>query len=376
MVSPNNYTEEQIAVLSLSMISGIGAILVKQMVAYSGSANEALHGGRKQLGKIPGLGQQLIQNIENERSEAVKRAKTELLNLEKCGGAMHSYLDKSFPSRLKAIPDGPAFIFTKGHFNFENPRILAVVGTRQATLYGKDAITQFLEELRPFNPVVVSGLAYGIDIAAHKTSVDMGLENWGIMATGMDKIYPSVHKSVAESMQKNGGLITENLLGTKPDAPRFPARNRIIAGLCDAVWVVEAMEKGGALITARLGAEYFKDVFALPGNISSKASVGCNQLIYKNVAAIATSGGQLAEAMGWQLADGLTSKNKKGVGRPPQLGPEATQILDLFDLVGELPIDEIAWRTQLPINQLASHLLTLEFQGLVKSLPGKRFSAA
>ena len=366
------YTDDAISILALSFVSGIGNILIKQLVAYTGSPSEALKAPKRLLEKIPGIGKSIIQNIEKEREPSLEWAEIELKNLEKEGGKMFYYLEKTFPSRLKLIPDCPAVLFGKGNFNFENPKILAVVGTRQATNYGKKAIEQFIEELMPFKPVIVSGLAYGIDIFAHKTSIQFGLENWGVMATGLDDVYPFTHKSVADQMQENGGLLTENLLQTKPDAPRFPARNRIIAGLSDAIWVVEAMEKGGAQITARLGAEYFRDVFALPGNINQKASIGCNNLIQKNAAAVVTSGTQLAESMGWKIENGSPSIVKTRL-RPENLTETDHQILDLMVLMGDLMMDEIAWRTQIPINQLSSQLLTLEFSGLVKSLPGKRF---
>ena len=370
--SSSRYSQDAISTLALSFISGIGSILVKQLVAYTGSPSEALHAKKRVLEKIPGIGQSIIQNIEKERQSSFEWAEIELKNLDREGGVMVSYLEKTFPGRLKLIPDCPPVLFLKGNFNFENSKILAVVGTRQATNYGKKAVEQFLEELVPFNPVIVSGLAYGIDIFAHKTSIQLGLENWGVMATGVDAVYPSTHKSVALQMQENGGILTENLLQTKPDAPRFPARNRIIAGLSDAIWVVEAMEKGGAQITARLGTDYFRDVFALPGNIGQKTSVGCNNLIQKNAASVVTSGLQLAESMGWQT-EGEATKISKYRPRPDNLSKQDNQILDLLTDTGDIMMDEISWRTQIPINQLASQLLTLEFGGLVKSLPGKRF---
>lgn len=375
--SPSDqYSEEAIDILALTYISGLGDILIKQLVAYCGSAAEVLKAKKSQLEKIPGIGQSLILNIENEKKQAKSAASSELINLEKVGGEMFTYLDRSYPSRLKAIPDSPCVLFGKGQFKFEHPRTLAIVGTRQATPYGKQAIEQFLFELKPYNPLIVSGLAYGIDIAAHKTSLQMGFENWAIMATGVDSVYPSAHKSVAEQIAMNGGVLTENKLGTKPDAPRFPARNRIIAGLADAIWVVEAIEKGGALITARLGNDYFKDVFALPGTIYHKASVGCNSLIQRNMAAIANSGTQLAESLGWELDNSSSKTRKLPVNRPADLSPEDNQVLNLMEQMGDIQMDEIAWRTQIPINELASKLLNLEFIGLVKSMPGKKFGKA
>ena len=370
--SNTTYSEDAISTLALSFLPGIGNILVKQLIAYMGSPSEALNAPRRNLEKIPGIGKNLIQNIEFERESCFKKAKNELISLDKEGGFMVYYLEKGFPSRLKSIPDCPPILFGKGLFTFENPITLAIVGTRQSTNYGKKAIDAFLEELAPYQPVIVSGLAYGIDIYAHKTALQLELETWGVMATGIDSIYPSTHKATAIQMETKGGILTENIIKSKPDAPKFPARNRIIAGLSDAIWVVEAMEKGGAQITARLAVDYFRDVFALPGNFNQKASVGCNNLIQKNIAGVVTSGTQLAESMGWELPSTETKK-PKAYQRPENLSNEDNQILDLLLITGEIQIDEISWRTQIPVNQLASKLLNLEFGGLVKSLPGKRF---
>lgn len=370
------YSQESIDLLTINFIPGLGDILIKQLVAYTGSPSEVLQSRKKALEKIPGIGPASIQALLDEKDAAKQRAHEELAKLEKVGAHMWTYLDAGFPSRLKAIPDGPPLLFTKGNFHFEHPRILAIVGTRQATSYGKDAIHQFMEELVPYNPLIISGLAYGIDIAAHKTALSFGLENWAVMATGIDKVYPSIHKSVAEQLCQNGGLITENPVGTKPDAPRFPARNRIIAGLSDAIWVVEAIEKGGALITARLGNDYFKDVFALPGNINQNSSVGCNWLIQKNMAAVVTSGVQLAESMNWTLDGVVPTKNKESKGIPEGIGGNERQILEVMHQVGDIQLDELAWRIQIPVNELAATLLHLEFMGLVRSLPGKKFGRA
>lgn len=376
METPKTYNDSQIATLALTLISGLGAVMVKQLVAYTGSPESVFLSQKRVLSKIPGVGPAMIQNLLAEGDSALKQAREEIEKLEKQGGRMWTYLDKDFPQRLKSVNDCPPVLFGKGNFDFENPRILAVVGTRQATQYGKSAIEEFFADLKAYHPVIVSGLAYGIDISAHKVALNQGIETWGVMATGIDSIYPAQHKSTAIQIQNHGGILTENRIGTNPDAPRFPARNRIIAALADAVWVVEAMEKGGALITARLAQEYFRDVFALPGNIHQKTSLGCNRLIEQNQAGLALSGQQLAESLGWKLP-GDKSENKTSKSRLRlNLNPEDQKILELFDLSNQsLHMDEIAWKTQIPIYELASQLLNLEFQGLVKSLPGKRFSA-
>lgn len=356
-------------VLALTFIPGIGSVMLRQLVAYTGNPEEALHASRKNLNKIPGIGPGLIQNLEQHRSEALDRAREEIANLEKLEGFGIHFLHPDYPQRLKTIPDGPTVLFCRGNFHFQARRTLSIVGTRQASPYGKQAIEDFLQELLPYQPVIVSGLAYGIDITAHKAALKAGLETWGIMATGIDQVYPGTHASTALQMQSHGGVLTENLLHTKPDAPRFPARNRIIAGLADAVWVVEAMEKGGALITAHLANDYFRDVFALPGPRNQRSSAGCHQLIRQNLAALVASGKDLAEAMGW-------NDEKPAHLQPANWAdlPETDRkVLEIFQRFGDQHLDEVAWKTQVPIPQLASLLLNLEFQGLVCSHPGKRF---
>lgn len=368
---------DSLYLLALSYVSGIGTLGIKQLVAYAGSPEAAFYASKRVLEKIPGIGPAYIKNLQSEQESVLDLARAELKNLEKEGGQMVHYLDKEYPERLKQIPDAPPFLFCKGHFHWNHPRVLAIVGTRQATAYGKQALDAFFEEIEPYKPVIVSGLAYGIDIYAHKLALQYGLETWGVMATGVDYIYPAVHKTTAEQMQTSsagGGILTENTTRTKPDAHRFPARNRIIAGLSDAIFVVEAMEKGGALITARLGLDYNREVFALPGNVSQRSSSGCNSLIQRNIAQICLSGSQLADIMGWE--QGIETMHKKKVRIISHADPDAQKVLELMDNQGDLLMDEISWKTQIPVNQLAGLLLNLEFQGLVKSLPGKRFGLA
>lgn len=369
------YSDAQVATLALTMISGIGSVMVKQLVAYCGSPEAVFLAQKRTLNKIPGIGPGLSATIQREADEALKNARSEIDKLEKEGGEFWTYLDKDYPNRLKQVVDCPPVLFGKGHFHFENPRVLAIVGTRQSTAYGKDAILSFLEELAEYQPIIVSGLAYGIDMAAHKAAYQLQLETWGVMATGIDKVYPAEHKNFARQMQGNGGVLTENRIGTVPDPSRFPARNRIIAALADAVWVVEAMEKGGALITARLAQSYFREVLALPGNVNQKTSMGCNRLIEQNEAAMALSGHQLAATLGWQRPGDHLKQQKKSQWTMDGLSQEDQKIMQLFLQEESLHMDEIAWKTQIPIYHLASQLLNLEFQGLVKSLPGKRFAA-
>jgi DNA processing protein len=248
---------------------------------------------------------------------------------------------------------------------------VAVVGTRQATRYGRERVEELIQDLIPHQPLIVSGLAYGIDIHAHKIAVKHNVATIGVMGSGMDVIYPSSHKDVAEQMMDNGGLVTEHSFGTPPEAHNFPARNRIVAALSDAVIIVEAAEKGGALITAEIGNSYNKDVFAFPGNIGQSHSAGCNNLIKANKANLMTHAKDLEYIMGW-------SANTAPVKKVPMSldqfdGPEQEVLKILLANNKQMMIDDISWRVNISVSQLASILLGLEFKGIVASLPGKQY---
>jgi DNA processing protein len=362
---------ELLALMALKRIPGLGNYLLRQMIAYQGSAYSLLNSRKSALTSIPGIGEILADSLVSGKGRAMEAASRELEYAQKSGYQLLHCLQKEYPSRLKKIPDAPPVLYLKGKFQFENPRVLAVVGTRQASAYGRDAIEFFLNELSHFNPVIVSGLAYGIDIHSHKTAMKLGLETWAVMGTGMHMVYPSAHRAAAASIQEKGGLITEVPDDAAPEPGRFPERNRIIAGLSDAVWVVEAMEKGGALITARLASDYFRDVFALPGNYAQSGSAGCNKLISGNQAALVTSGKDIALALGWEAESSSSSASKSFL--PEGLGEEESIVWSII-CEQEIHLDELSWRTGIGVNKLASVLLEMEFAGLVKSLPGKKFA--
>jgi DNA processing protein len=366
--------DELLALLALKRIPGIGNFLLRQMLAYQGSAVALLNARKSALTSIPGIGTLIAESILQHREKAREAAQKEFEHVQKSGYGLQHCLQKEYPSRLKKIPDAPPVLYVKGNFQFENPRVIAVVGTRQATSYGKDAIEYFLNELSIYNPVVVSGLAYGIDIHAHKTALKLGLETWAVMGTGLNMIYPASHKSVASDIMERGGLITEVPDDAIPEPGRFPERNRIIAGLSDAVWVVEAMEKGGALITARLANDYFRDVFALPGNFAQATSAGCNQLISNHQAALVSSGKEIAQALGWETDISGSGKSASSLPSPENMGEKESQV---WSIVREqdIHLDELSWRTGIGVNKLASILLEMEFSGFVKSLPGKKYSS-
>jgi DNA processing protein len=365
-------TDEKRYQLALSFTPGIGSVLLRSLVSYCGSASEVFKAGIKKLEKIPGIGQQLSQAIINKSS--LLEADKELELAQKQGVDILFYTDSTYPNRLKHIYDAPALLYWQGKADLNALRTVSIVGTRQATDYGKAVTDKIIEDLKPYNVLLVSGLAYGIDIAAHKACLKNNVATVGVMASGIDIIYPSSHAKVAESMKENGGILTENRFGQAPDAPRFPARNRIIAGIADAVIVIETANKGGTLITAEYANNYHKEVFAVPGELNSKFSEGCNLLINRNKAAIYTSINDIVKALNWDLDKPNSSKISKEIPFDySQFTEQESQIIALLRKNKDMHIDEIAWQSQMSMNALASLLLNLEFQGVIKSMPGKKY---
>ncbi|HDR51848.1 MAG TPA: DNA-protecting protein DprA, partial [Mariniphaga anaerophila] len=265
--------------IAISMVPGIGGVLARNLVAYSGSAEQVFSESFKSLVKIPGIGE---VNAKRIKSDGVfQKAEKELEFIQKYKIDVRFYTDKNYPRRLKPCPDAPIVLYSKGNMNLDEQRIVSIVGTRNATDYGKTICEQLVQGFAERNhPVlVVSGLAYGIDIHAHKMALKYNVPTVGVVGHGLDKIYPSLHADTARKMLQSGGLVSDFPSGTKIDPPNFIRRNRIIAGLADATIVVESAEKGGALITADIASSYNRDVFAFPGRVDETYSRGCNRLI-------------------------------------------------------------------------------------------------
>jgi DNA processing protein len=365
--------QERLSFLALHNTAGIGDYLLKQLVSYCGSAEQVFKTPKGKLLKIPGVGEVTAESIRTGKT--FERAEKEIAKAEKSNTEILFYTDKKYPKRLKQIEDAPTLLYFQGNANLNHGKMVAIVGTRKATSYGKEIVEQIVKELAPHQPLIISGLAYGIDIQAHKQALKNDLPTLGVMGSGMDVIYPSAHKETAMKMIEHGGLLTENSFGTKPDAHNFPARNRIIAGLCDALIVVEAAEKGGALITAEIANTYNKDVFAVPGSIGETYSEGCNKLIRTNKANLYSSIKDLEYIMNWSVENPETKKIKPASIYLTQFEPdEQTVIKVLQEKNAPVMIDELTIKTSLSPSILASLLLTLEFKNIVKSLPGKMFS--
>jgi DNA processing protein len=364
---------ERLFFVALHFIPGLGDQLIKQLISYCGSATEVFKKPKGKLLKIPGIGEITAKAIIG--ADTIKRAEAELIKADKSGVQILFFSDKQYPARLKSIDDAPTMLYVSGQTDLNKAKMIGIVGTRQATTYGRENVDRIVEELVPHKATIVSGLAYGIDIHAHKQALKHNLSTVGVLGSGIDVIYPAAHESVARKMINNGAIITENHFGTKPDAHHFPARNRIIAGLCDALIVVEAAEKGGALITADIANSYNKDVFALPGNVGQSFSEGCNRLIKQNKAILFESVKDLEYFMNWSTSDADDAATSSVT--PLTLldfDDDELQVIKMMQ-TKETPmmIDELAWKTGLSQGQLASLLLTLEMKNAVQALPGKQF---
>lgn len=305
------------------------------------------------------------------RDEALRMAEDELKALEKLGLNVLFYTDKAFPNRLKHAEDSPVLMYTKGKMSLNVPKVIGIVGTRNATEAGVAATEKLVRELKPHNPLIVSGLAYGIDTVAHRAAVENGLQTTAVLGNSLDRIYPATNKSLAHKMLENGGLISEFETGTKPDRENFPQRNRIVAGMVDALVVVETAVKGGSMITADLAHGYNRDVFAFPGRVSDKFSSGCNFLIKSNKAALIEDVKDIEYQLNWDA-----EKKNKAVQKQlfQELAPEEKVIFDQLNGQDKVSLDLISVSSGMSVSKTSTLLLEMEFKGLVKSLPGKHYA--
>lgn len=360
--------------IAITKIPLVGAMTAKNLISYCGGVNEVFTASKKTLLRAPGVGDVIAQSILQQT--VLHEAEKELLFIEKNNIQAHFYTDKEYPARLRKLNDCPLVLFHKGTANLNNARIVGVVGTRQPTHHGISICEEIVEGLRPYNIIILSGLAYGIDVTAHKTALATGQETIGVLGHGLGRIYPAAHQKTAEKMMVQGGLLTEFTSSRGPDRENFPMRNRIVAGLCDALVVVETAERGGSMITAVRAAQYNKQLFAVPGRIRDKLSVGCNLLIKQNKATLLENADQLAYTMHWQQAE----DDKETAAMQAKLFQELTEpekkVIDLLSEKDENQFDIVLRQTDLSSGELSATLLGLEFQGLVKSLPGKRFALA
>ena len=360
-------SEEQLYMIGLTLVKGIGNVLARQLIQYFGSAKPVFTAKQHVLEKVPGIGEYTASKIKESESVALKRAEKELLFIEKNRISVYSMVDKQYPVRLRECQDAPVVFYYKGNADLHAKRIISVVGTRSATEYGRSLTESLIKDLSLSFPdiVIVSGLAYGIDICSHRSALKAGLPTIGVLAHGLDRIYPSLHRNTAAEMLKNGGLLTDFVSETNPDRENFLQRNRIIAGLADATIIVESAEKGGALVTADIAFSYGRDVYTFPGRVSDNFSRGCNRLVQTNKAGLITSAGDLISALCWDV----TTKQSEQLDLPFEDKPDHP-ILSLLAEKGEFHINELAALMNLPVHHLTSMLFELELAGHIQAMPG------
>ncbi len=283
------------------------------------------------------------------------------------------YTDGTYPKRLKNCYDAPVLLYSKGNANLNPHKVISIVGTRNATEYGKQLCRQLIAELQQYPVLIVSGLALGIDVAAHKECLKLDIPTVGVLGHGLDRIYPSQNRATADKMIENGGLLTEFPSGTLPGRENFPQRNRIVAGVADATVIIEASTKGGALITAEIANSYDRDVFAFPGRVNDEFSEGCNFLIRNNKAALLSCMADLAFSLGWEKEDGKKDISEQLV-LPIDLSSDERRLFEIIkDNKTPLAIDDLSIKSNMTVSQLSMNLLNMEMQGYIRSLPGKTY---
>ncbi len=353
--------------IALTLVKGVGDYNLRTLISHCGNAHNVFEAKAETLKKIPGIGPKIAEAILSK--ETFTRAQKEITFIEKYKIKPLFYTEPDYPKRLYNCEDAPAMLYFKGNTNLNNQKIVAIVGTRNATAYGKAFCEKLISGLKKYNLLVVSGLAYGIDIAAHKAALNNQVATIGVLGHGLDRIYPALHRSTAEKMLDCGGLITEFPSETNPDRQNFPKRNRIIAGMADATIVVEAAITGGALITAQIANSYNRDVFALPGRVDEEFSEGCNYLIKTNRAQLITKVEDIEYILGWVQAQ-LQPKVKQ-LTIYPNLSSDEQKIVNLIAEKGSINFDELQLQLNMPQSKLAMAILNLEMQSIIIALPGK-----
>lgn len=367
----NTKVNEKLYEVALTMLPNVGSVVAKNLVAYCGSAEAVFSTPKAKLEKIPLIGKERAEQIAS--ADVLKEAEEELRFIEKYNIEPIFFTDKNYPYRLKECVDAPVLLYYKGTADLNAGKIIGVVGTRRISEYGKEMTKKLIADLSGQNILVVSGLAYGVDTAAHHAAVDNGLQTVGVLAHGLNTIYPQQNKNLAKQMIMQGGLLSEYRSTEDMHPSKFPSRNRIVAGICDAVVVVESAIEGGALITANIANSYNRDVFAFPGRANDKYSAGCNFLIKTYKAKMIDSAEDVLKEMNW------VNNESGGGGKVKQrqlalnLSETELAIYNLLNDKIEMAIDEIADVTQMNSGTLAATLLEMEMNSLLVSLPGKRY---
>lgn len=356
--------------LALLKVEGVGDIMAKKLLAHCGNAEAVFKAKTNQIAAIDGVGSVLLNNLKDKSVFEKANRELEFINANNINVSF--FQDENYPERMKHCFDSPVLIFSAGNINLKNKKIISIVGTRQITSYGTEFCKKLIEDLAPLDPVIVSGFAYGVDIVAHQLAMDYNLQTIGVLAHGLNQIYPKTHKKYVAAMEQNGGFITEFWSTANPDKENFVRRNRIVAGMTEATIVIESADRGGSLITANLANDYNRDVFAVPGRVTDKYSQGCNDLIKTQKANVLTSAADLVYILNWNIENkGKTVQKQLFV----ELEPDEQKIYDFLLKNGKELLDMIALQCDFPIYKISGLLLNMELKGVIRPLPGKLFEA-
>ena len=361
--------------LAISFLSGVGDVNSKKLISYFGSAKNVFNASLSDLKKISGIGDSTALKLYNSFSQALNLAEEELAYIYANDINFVTFCDENYPVRLRECSDSPMVLYYKGNPDFNSEKIISIVGTRKASNYGIDTCAKLIADISKKFPeaVIISGLAFGIDIVAHKEALNNGLKTWAILGHSLENIYPSKHKGTAQKIVSSGGaIISDYYHGSRIDATNFLKRNRIVAGLCDAVIIIESDKKGGSIVTANIANHYNKDVFAVPGNVNLTNSAGCNNLIKTNRAHLLDCADDLEYIMNWKTE--TSSKNQqKTLSLIAELNENEEIVVNILKNYDYLDIDNISRQANLSSDILSLCLLELEFKNIVKALPGKIF---
>lgn len=361
-------TEQKLYEIALTLIPYIGVVNGKKLVAYCGGAEAVFCENKNALRQISGIHENIIKGIDSK--EVMTCAEEEMMFIEKNGIKPLFYLDKDYPKRLQHCHDSPMMLYYKGNADLNAEKTVGIVGTRNITDYGRYVVEKLIEDLATDNVVIISGLAYGVDAAAHRAALKYDLATVGVLGHGMQTIYPAENRKLSTSMIEKGGILTEFVSGTKPDRENFPQRNRIVAGMVDCLVVIESALKGGAMITAEIANSYDREVFAMPGRVGDIYSEGCNQLIKTNKANLLVNAADIRYVMRWDVDTKVVAKQMRLFR---DFSEDEKKVMDVFAENNVVHIDDIIIGTDLSPSKIASILLSLEFDGVLTALPGKRY---
>ncbi|HQZ24526.1 MAG TPA: DNA-processing protein DprA [Flavobacterium sp.] len=362
--------QDLVHLLALQQVEGVGDIVAKKLITHCGNATEVFKTKTSQLANIDGIGSVLLKNLKDKT--VFEKAEQELQFIKSNEIKVSYFQDENYPDRLKHCIDGPVLLFTSGNIDLKNKKIISIVGTRQITSYGMEFCRKLIEDLAPLDPVIISGFAYGVDIFAHQLAMEHDLQTIGVVAHGLNQIYPKTHKKYVAKVEQNGGFMTEFWSSSNPEKENFVRRNRIVAGISEATIVIESADRGGSLITANIANDYNRDVFAVPGRTTDKYSQGCNNLIKTQKANLLSSAADLVYILNWDIESKAKPVQKQLF---VTLENDEQKVYDYLLKNGKELMDIIALRCDFPIYKISGMLLNMELKGVIRPLPGKLFEA-